>query len=111
VFEPVLVANRDEIARRIIGTVQRMGLRAIAVYSEADADLPFTVTPFYDPLMAKLCVFGETRAEVLERAREAVASFQVEGPKNNLPFCAELLDHLEFADGSYDTGLVSRMRA
>ena len=40
-FESVLVANRGEIARRIIRTTQRMGLRAIAVYSEADADLPF----------------------------------------------------------------------
>jgi acetyl-CoA carboxylase, biotin carboxylase subunit len=41
VFESVLVANRGEIARRIIRTTQRMGLRAIATYSEADADLPF----------------------------------------------------------------------
>ena len=40
-FESVLVANRGEIARRIIRTAQRMGLRAIAVYSEADAELPF----------------------------------------------------------------------
>ena len=40
-FESVLVANRGEIARRIIRTVQRMGLKAVAVYSEADANLPF----------------------------------------------------------------------
>jgi acetyl-CoA carboxylase biotin carboxylase subunit len=69
-----------------------------------------TVTPFYDPLLAKLCVFGATRSEALERARAAVASFRVEGPKTNLPFHAELLDNLEFASGDYDTGLVSRMR-
>jgi len=69
-----------------------------------------TVTPFYDPLMAKLCVHGETRAQALERAERAVASFRIEGPKNNLPFCAELLQRPEFVSGDYDTGLVSRMR-
>ena len=40
-FETVLVANRGEIARRIIRTVQRMGLRAVAVHSEADVELPY----------------------------------------------------------------------
>ncbi|MEU1734888.1 biotin carboxylase N-terminal domain-containing protein [Streptosporangium sp. NPDC020145] len=82
------------------------GVRVDSGYTEGN-----TVTPFYDPLMAKLCVYGQTRAEALERARGAVADFKVEGPKNNLPFCAELLEHPEFVDGSYDTGLVSRMRA
>ena len=40
-IESLLVANRGEIARRIIRTAKRLGIRTIAVYSEADAELPF----------------------------------------------------------------------
>ncbi|SCL65264.1 acetyl-CoA carboxylase biotin carboxylase subunit [Micromonospora chersina] len=69
-----------------------------------------TVTPFYDSLMAKLIVSGATRDEAVERARAAVAQFEIAGPKNNLPFFAELLENPEFLSGDYDTGIVSRMR-
>jgi acetyl-CoA carboxylase, biotin carboxylase subunit len=82
------------------------GIRVDAGYA-ADT----TVTPFYDPLLAKLCVHGASRDEALQRAREAVARFRVEGPKTNLPFHAELLGNEEFVSGAYDTGLVSRMRS
>src|SRR5258708_16694392 len=40
-FESVLVANRGEIARRVIRTARRMGIRAVAVCADADAELPF----------------------------------------------------------------------
>ncbi|MFI7430350.1 acetyl/propionyl/methylcrotonyl-CoA carboxylase subunit alpha [Micromonospora sp. NPDC049836] len=69
-----------------------------------------TVTPFYDSLMAKLIVSGATRDEAVERARGAVAQFEIAGPKNNLPFFAELLENPEFLSGDYDTGIVGRMR-
>jgi acetyl-CoA carboxylase, biotin carboxylase subunit len=69
------------------------------------------VTPFYDPLLAKLCVYGPDRARALATARDAVEAFRIEGPKTNLPFFTELLARPEFVSGEYDTGLVDRMRA
>jgi acetyl-CoA carboxylase biotin carboxylase subunit len=70
-----------------------------------------TVTPHYDSLMAKLIVHGADREQALARARAAVAAFRIEGPRCNLPFFAELLEHPEFVSGDYDTGIVARMRA
>jgi acetyl-CoA carboxylase biotin carboxylase subunit len=69
-----------------------------------------TVTPNYDSLMAKLIVLGTDRDDAIAKARAAVAGFQIAGPKNNLPFFAELLENPEFLSGDYDTGIVARMR-
>jgi len=70
-----------------------------------------TVTPFYDPLLAKLCAYGEDRDAALERASEAVSSFVIEGLKTNLPFFHELLADPSFVSGNYDTGLIDKMRS
>ena len=56
-------------------------------------------------------MYGPDRAEALRRARVAVETFTIVGPKTNLAFFVELLDNAEFAGGTYDTGLVDRMRA
>jgi acetyl-CoA carboxylase biotin carboxylase subunit len=81
------------------------GVRVDAGYQAGN-----TVTPYYDPLLAKLCVHGADRVQALARARDAVAAFAVEGPKTNLAFHAELLASPDFVSGDYDTSLVSKLR-
>jgi acetyl-CoA carboxylase, biotin carboxylase subunit len=81
------------------------GIRVDAGYQAGN-----TVTPFYDPLLAKLCVYAKDRNGALDRAREAVAAFAVTGPKTNLAFHAELLANPQFVSGDYDTSLITRMR-
>jgi len=81
------------------------GVRVDAGYQAGN-----TVTPFYDPLLAKLCAHGADRAHALARMREAVAAFRIAGPKTNLAFHADLLASQEFVSGDYDTSLVSKLR-
>ena len=81
------------------------GIRVDAGYTAGNQ-----VTQFYDPLLAKLCVHGTDRDQVLHRARDAVASFRIGGLKTNLPFHADLLDSDVFSSGGYDTSVVSRLR-
>jgi acetyl-CoA carboxylase biotin carboxylase subunit len=81
------------------------GIRVDAGYAAGT-----TVTPFYDPLLAKLCVWGSDRPAALDRACYAVQEFRIEGIKTNLAFFVELLAEPAFVSGDYDTGLIERMR-
>ena len=93
------------------GTIERWqepagpGVRVDAGYAAGNR-----VTPFYDPLLAKLCVHGADRARALARAREAVAAFGITGLRTNLPFHADLLASEEFTSGDYDTSIVAMLR-
>jgi acetyl-CoA carboxylase biotin carboxylase subunit len=80
------------------------GIRVDGGYTEGD-----TVTPFYDPLLAKLCAWGPDRETALQRVGVAVTEFAIEGPKCNLPFFGRLLANEQFRSGRYDTGLLARM--
>ncbi|MHB8450070.1 MAG: acetyl-CoA carboxylase biotin carboxylase subunit [Mycobacteriales bacterium] len=81
------------------------GIRVDAGYAEGD-----TVTPYYDPLLAKLVVWAPDRPAALAAARSAVARFEVIGPKVNLPFFTEVLNDESFTSGRYGTDILERMR-
>ncbi len=61
------------------------------------------VTPYYDPMIAKLIVSGKDRAEAIARAREAVKGYEITGIKTNLPLHARILESEAFVGGEIDT--------
>ena len=66
------------------------------------------VTPFYDPMIAKLIVWDEDRNTALRRLRTALSSYQVIGPITNIEFLAAIAAHPAFAAGDVDTGFIDR---
>ena len=69
----------------------------------------YEIPPFYDSLLAKLVVWGETRAEALARARGALAECRVGGVKTNLPFHRGIIDNAAFVDAEVSTNLLDRV--
>jgi len=69
------------------------------------------VTPFYDPMLAKLVVWGEDREAAIGRLRRALADTAISGVATNLGFLARLAAHPAFAAGEIDTGFIDRHRA
>lgn len=66
------------------------------------------VSPHYDPMIAKIIVEGEDRAEALAKMAAALDGTVAIGPKTNLPFLRKLVAHPDVLAGTHDTGLVAR---
>ena len=67
-----------------------------------------TVTPYYDPMLAKLITWGETRAQALARMDAALEATRVAGPDTNAAFLLRLLREPAFVEARMDTGLIPR---
>ena len=66
------------------------------------------VSPFYDPMIAKLIATGPDRATALQRLLRGLRLTQIAGVKTNRDFLIALLQHPEFVTGHFDTGLIGR---
>ena len=67
-----------------------------------------TISPFYDPMIAKVIVHGPNRDVALARLRSALAGCEVAGTVTNLAFLGALAAHEGFGAGDVDTGLIAR---
>jgi propionyl-CoA carboxylase alpha chain len=65
------------------------------------------ISMYYDPMIAKLCTWGETRAAAIEEMRLALDTFEVEGIGHNLPFVGAVMDHPRFVSGNITTAFIA----
>src|SRR5262249_41019501 len=79
------------------------GVRIDAGVREGD-----TISPFYDPMIAKLIVWGRDRNEALARMSQALASYHVVGLSTNIAFLQRLVKSEAFRTAELDTGLIER---
>lgn len=65
-----------------------------------------TVLPYYDPMIAKVIVWDETRLKAVDRLTDALAAFKVEGIKTTIPLDLQIMASKEYRSGDFDTSLV-----
>jgi 3-methylcrotonyl-CoA carboxylase alpha subunit len=66
------------------------------------------VSPFYDPMIAKLIAHGATRDDAIDGLRDGIGDTEVWPVRTNAGFLGRLLDHENFIGGDVDTGLIAR---
>jgi 3-methylcrotonyl-CoA carboxylase alpha subunit len=69
------------------------------------------ITPYYDPMIAKLIVHGETRAAAIARMRDALAAYEIVGVQTNVEFLGRLMTAPSYVNADLDTALIERERA
>ncbi|MGG6739888.1 UNVERIFIED_CONTAM: hypothetical protein QE602_11815, partial [Streptococcus suis] len=87
------------------GATQPAAVRIDAGVREGDA-----ISPFYDPMIAKLIVWGADRDAALRNMARALAQYQVVGLATNIGFLQRLIAGQAFATADLDTGLIERHR-
>jgi 3-methylcrotonyl-CoA carboxylase alpha subunit len=66
------------------------------------------ISPYYDPMIAKLIVWGSDRKQALARMAQALAQYQIVGLAANIAFLKRLVESEAFANADLDTGLIER---
>ena len=84
---------------------RRARLRIDAGVGEGDA-----ITPFYDPMIAKVIAWGEDRDTARRGMDQALAGLRIVGPASNVGFLRRLMADTAFAQADLDTGLIERRR-
>ncbi len=73
---------------------------------DTDVHVGIEISPYYDPLIAKLIVWGETRSQAVARMRRALEEFEIVGVRTNIPFHQTMMSTYPLITGKYNIELV-----
>lgn len=91
------------------GTITRFKLpEGMNIRNETAVEEQSVVTPFYDPMIAKLIVKGRSRDEAINGLQEALAEYDVQGIKTNIPMLREVAEHPAFRNGDTTTDFIKK---
>lgn len=71
----------------------------------------FDVSVYYDPMLAKLIVWDESREKALARMSNALNEYYIDGVKSNVPFLQNVINHHAFKTAEFDTGFIEKYQA
>ena len=89
------------------GTITELELPAgEGIRHECGVEKGSVITPFYDPMISKLVVWGETRTIACERLVQALSNYKIEGIQTNIPMLLKTITHEQFLKGDTTTKFV-----
>ena len=84
------------------------GMNPAAVRVDSGVREGDAISPFYDPMIAKLIVWGADRTQALARLSQALGEFRIVGLATNIAFLKRLVEGEAFSNADLDTGLIER---
>ena len=77
---------------------------------DTDAYAGYTISPYYDSMIAKLITVAQTREEAILKMRRALSEFIIEGIKSTIPFHQKLMEDKDFNKGNYTTNFMETFK-
>ena len=102
--------NPEQNFRPSPGKIERLHLpggKGIRVDTAVYAG--YTISPYYDSMIAKLIVLGKSRNEAIKKMKSALSEFIVDGIDTNVDFQMEIMNHPKFQSGDFSTDFIEQM--
>ena len=100
--------NPDKGFLPATGTLDRfsIGKDYPGIRIDAGVEQGDSITPFYDPMIAKIIAYGETRLQAINRLSRVLGDADISGCVTNLDFLKSVIGHEVFGSGEFNTGFI-----